>query len=658
MTKFLLSCLLFLSMNFSAQIDLGTGSTEVGEAPISTYYGYSYVQQIFTKQEINANAAGNITGLKFYLDPAMSIANSSQWIVYLGQTSKSSFTSASDWIPLSELTQVFSGTVTNNNGVIEVSFATPFPYNNTSNLVIAAEENSAGYDANNYDEAMYVYTGAPNSTIYYKNDYTDPDPASPPATDGNLANFKSVVTILGLTASSIPPCPSITYPANNATFVPLSATLTWNNSSGATGYKVSIGTTPGGTDVANQVPVTTNSYTPTTAFTPNTMLYLTVTAVGPGGESSGCMQVMFKTAPPPPTNDECATATTLTVNPDTNCGTVTPGYTIGATDSGTVPDPCYGTADDDVWYKFVATATSHKISLLNIQSIGTNVDDTDTYFQVFSGGCGALSSILCSDPPSGVVSGLTVGETYLVRVYSYNDSGSNQSFDICVGTFPPPPANDECFGAFVANTFPYTYIQNDAAGATNNSGMITACSNNDMNDGTWFSFVGDGDTFNITVTMPAGSDFDPQIGVFSGSCSALSCEATVDNAGQGGTETLSIPTLAGNTYYVNVGYYSGSSDELEGPFTIDITKGVLAASEVKSNKNAIKLYPNPFSEVLNISDAANVKSVSVSDVSGRLIKAIDNPGSELHLGELKQGIYMITLHMKDGSKQTIKTIKK
>lgn len=657
MTRFLLSCLLFLSMTLSAQIELGTGSTEVGEAPISTYYGYSYVQQIFTKQEVNANAAGNITGLKFYLDPTLSIANSSEWVVYLGHTTKTSFTSDTDWIPLSELTQVFSGTVTNANGVVEITFATPFAYNNTSNLVIAAEENSAGYDDNLYDDAMYVYPGAQNSTLYYKNDYTNPDPASPPSSDGNLVNFKSVVSILGLAPNPIPACPLITYPANNATFVPLSPTITWNNSSGATSYKVSIGTTPGGTDVANQVSVATNSYTPTTPFTPNTLLYLKITAVGTGGESSGCTELMFTSAPPPPANDECATATTLTVNPDLNCTTVTSGYTIGATDSGTVPDPCYGTPDDDVWYKFVATATTHKISLLNIQSVGTNPDDTDTYFQVFSGGCGALSSIFCSDPPSGLVTGLTVGETYWVRVYSYSDTGSNQSFDICIGTLPAPPANDECFGALAATTFPYTYAQNDGGGATNNAGMITACSN-EMNDGTWFTFVGDGDTFNITVTTPAGSDFDSQIGVYSGSCNGLSCEDTVDDTGQGQAETVSIPTLSGNTYYVNVGHYSGWSDELEGTFSINITKGVLATSDVQATKNTIKLYPNPFTDVLNISDAANVKSVAISDISGRLMKVIDNPGSELRLGELKQGMYLVTLMMKDGSKQTIKTIKK
>lgn len=656
MTKFLLSCLLFLSMTFSAQITLGSGSTDVGVAPISTYYGYSYVQQIFTKQEINANAAGNITGLKFYIDPSMSISNSSQWVVYLGLTNKTSFSSDSDWIPGAQLTQVFSGTVSNNNGVIEVVFPTPFAYNNTSNLVIAAEENSAGYDNNDYDEAMYVYNGAQNSTIYYKDDYTNPDPASPPAT-GNLVNYKSVVTIEGLASNPVPACPIVTYPANNATFIPLTPTITWNNTAGATSYKVSIGTSPGGTSIANQVSVTTNSYTPSAALAPNTTHYVKIVAVGSGGESSGCTEQMFTTAPPPPANDECATAITIPVNPNLNCGTVTAGYTIGATDSGTAPSPCYGQADDDVWFKFVATATTHKISLLNITSVGSTAGDTDTYFQVFSGGCGALSSILCSDPPSGVVSGLTVGETYLVRVYSYYGAGSNQSFNICVGTFPPPPANDACSGALSATAFPYTYAQNDGAGATNNSGIVSVCSN-EMNDGTWFTFTGDGSTFNINVTMPAGSDFDPQIGVYSGNCSALNCESTVDDGGQGGAETVSVPTLAGNTYYVNVGHYSGWSDEPEGAFTINITKNNLATSEVTANKNTIKVFPNPFRDVVNISDIAKVKSVSVTDVSGRLIRVIENPTSEIHLGELKQGVYFLMFDMKDGSKQVVKTIKK
>ncbi|WP_172277181.1 T9SS type A sorting domain-containing protein [Chryseobacterium sp. LAM-KRS1] len=84
----------------------------------------------------------------------------------------------------------------------------------------------------------------------------------------------------------------------------------------------------------------------------------------------------------------------------------------------------------------------------------------------------------------------------------------------------------------------------------------------------------------------------------------------------------------------------------------------LGTSEVANAKNTIKVYPNPFADVLNISDVSKVKSVSVSDVAGRLVKTIANPTSVLQLGELNSGMYLITLELKDGSKQTIKTIKK
>ncbi|WP_370897933.1 fibronectin type III domain-containing protein [Chryseobacterium gossypii] len=84
----------------------------------------------------------------------------------------------------------------------------------------------------------------------------------------------------------------------------------------------------------------------------------------------------------------------------------------------------------------------------------------------------------------------------------------------------------------------------------------------------------------------------------------------------------------------------------------------LATSEVSGAKNNIIVYPNPFTDVLNISDIARVKSVSVNDVAGRLVKTIVNPDSALHLSDLNSGMYLLTLEMKDGTKQTIKVIKK
>ena len=84
----------------------------------------------------------------------------------------------------------------------------------------------------------------------------------------------------------------------------------------------------------------------------------------------------------------------------------------------------------------------------------------------------------------------------------------------------------------------------------------------------------------------------------------------------------------------------------------------LATNETSVSKNTIRVYPTLFTDVLNISDAGKVKNATVINVEGRRLKAIENPGSTLHLEELKQGIYFVTLTLKDNSQQTIKVIKK
>ena len=59
------------------------------------------------------------------------------------------------------------------------------------------------------------------------------------------------------------------------------------------------------------------------------------------------------------TNDECANAITVPVNPNTSCTLTVGGTVIGATAS-TEPNTCGGTDDDDVWFQFTAT-TKHTL---------------------------------------------------------------------------------------------------------------------------------------------------------------------------------------------------------------------------------------------------------------------------------------------------------
>jgi hypothetical protein len=503
-------------MIVSAQITLGEGSTYIGGVPVNLFNNYSYSQQIYTKQEINAATAGNITGLKFYMKPSGDLNGATDWVVYLGHTSKTSFANVNEVIPVGQLTKVYSGTVDNINGVVEMTFDVPFSYNNTENLVVSVHENNP---ANGYNtEAFYVYEPEPDlgRSILFRSKNSI-DISNPPMVLGTVYYYKPVVTLMGLTPHSIPLCPSVIYPEDNENLVKLTPEIKWYPTQGTIHYKVSIGTTPGGTDVVNQQIVNTTSFTPSTSLSYDTTYYLKVVSVGAGGESSSCNVIKFKTV-------------------------------------------------------------------------------------------------------------------------------------------PPPPVNDACTGALIASV-PYSYTQLDAGGATNNNGFITVCSDG-MNDGTWFKFTGDGSIHEIKVTMPTGSSFDAKIGVYKGICDNLACVNTVDNSGAGGTETVSIPTAAGVEYYVNVGYYSATEDKPEDVFTITINNGNLGVSEISKDENNFKVYPNPFTELLNIVNAGKIKSISVSEFSGRLIKTIENPSSQLRLGDLKQGVYLLILNMKDGSKQTFKVIKK
>ncbi|TDY10182.1 hypothetical protein A8975_2596 [Meridianimaribacter flavus] len=134
-------------------------------------------------------------------------------------------------------------------------------------------------------------------------------------------------------------------------------------------------------------------------------------------------------------NDNCNGAITLTSN--TSC-TPTNGSTIGASQSTTAVNCGFtGNADDDVWFSFIATSTSHNITV----NPGT-IDDI--VVDLRSGSCNG-SSINCADntitsAETINATGLTIGNTYYIRVYSYGGNGNQGTFDICI-THPCLPGN-------------------------------------------------------------------------------------------------------------------------------------------------------------------------------------------------------------------------
>ncbi|UZT99497.1 hypothetical protein ODZ84_08010 [Chryseobacterium fluminis] len=420
MKRILLLALFFLVFAVNAQININIGSTSVGTAPVSSFFSYSYVQQIYRKQEVNAAAAGNITGLTFYLDPSAVINDSSNWSVYLGHTSKGSFLSGTDWIPIAQLTQVFSGTVNRNGNKVEVVFTTPFAYNNTDNLVVAAKENSPSIDINNFDEVFRVYSHLPNSTLYYKGDRAVVDPASPPG--GIRGGYKSAITISGLLPSATPSCPFITFPLNNAQKIALLPEFKWIAVSGATSYKLSVGTSPGATDVVNQQTVIGTSYTLTSPLNRDTSYYLKITAISGTAESSGCAEVVFKTVPPIPVNDACSGALSASAFPYTYTQNDAVSATNNSGNIAVCSVPQNTGMNDGTWFKFTGNGNQYTVKIT--MPPGSAFDPE---VAVYKGSCTHLECVDTMDNGGGgqtetLVVNTTAGTEYFVNVGAYEDT--------------------------------------------------------------------------------------------------------------------------------------------------------------------------------------------------------------------------------------------
>lgn len=204
------------------------------------------------------------------------------------------------------------------------------------------------------------------------------------------------------------------------------ADISWTNN-GSSGYEwvITAGALPDG---SNAVTSGTDANTTATGLASGTAYAVFVRAICDGVPSGWSAGVVFTTLI---TNDGCETAVTVPVNDDLLCGLTASGTISGATASG-VTTTCFGTADDDVWFTFTASATAHHISLIDITG-----STTDLYMAVWSGPCATpvLVPNSCSDPEELELAGLTAGETYYLQVYSWTDTpGQTSAFSVCIGT--------------------------------------------------------------------------------------------------------------------------------------------------------------------------------------------------------------------------------
>ena len=227
------------------------------------------------------------------------------------------------------------------------------------------------------------------------------------------------------------------------------------------------------------------------------------------------------------------------------------------------------------------------------------------------------------------LSSLTPATTYYVWVRS--NCGSSQSTWVSATAFTTlatPPANDNCSSPTPitpGNTFSQNAFVGTTVGATltSDATAVSACQTTRYAD-TWYSVVvpASGSVTVETKGVTGSSVTDTVLAAYTGSCGALNSVGCSDDEGDDNFSLLTLTNLTpGSTLLVAVWNYSSATN---GQFRFSAYDASLATAETAQVKNNLSVYPNPFIDVLNISDVKNVKSVSVLDIAGRLVKTIKN----------------------------------
>jgi len=173
-------------------ISIGGGEVSDYNVPANHYYKYGWTDMIYLKSEINT--VGNITKIRFQVDPVTSIPYTvTNQKIYMGHTTLSSFPSSTvkenaqtNYVS-SNYTLVYDGTVNWTVGWVEIVLQTPFLWNNTDNLLIKWENRNNSYT---FDEPWFYYTSKTNTVAYKVLD------ASYPTADGVRGSLRPNIKIV------------------------------------------------------------------------------------------------------------------------------------------------------------------------------------------------------------------------------------------------------------------------------------------------------------------------------------------------------------------------------------------------------------------------------------------------------------------------------
>lgn len=464
----------------------------------------------------------------------------------------------------------------------------------------------------------------------------------------------------------------------------------------------------------------------------------------------------------PPANDDIAAPTELILDLGTACGAnqLTLQSITSTTASPEVTPTCaFSTTgvSGDVWYKIVAPNPDFTLNTSNV----TGPNFFTASGELYSGTPGSLTAVgaNCGNTWPKNYTGLTVGNTYYLRIWDFNNDGTG-TFSLCgyyldcVNATATYAIVNDCvnapqffvdvdvtslgsatsltisndggapsqnvsntgivnFGPFANNT-PVVFtiandqnavctitspVQNQVACPGPNDNLcgaiglivgtastgtdynniaataevgepVPACFNSGINGSVWFSFVAPA-SGNVTVTtdIVGGTLIDTEIAVYDATgvtCSDLSTLGTAVGCDQdGGTvngapgstysSVIILPTLtAGATYYVQVDRWGTATN---GTFGLDIIDNDSLASNAFESAS-FAAYPNPVTDILNLSYSKNIDKVQVMNLLGQEVqtKAINATNAKVDMSNLASGTYLVKV-TSDNQVKTLKVVK-
>ncbi|PCJ98377.1 MAG: hypothetical protein COA50_02415 [Flavobacteriaceae bacterium] len=193
-----------------------------------------------------------------------------------------------------------------------------------------------------------------------------------------------LLTLMGLISYG-QSCPSLIYPQNGSSNIPVDATISWSNISGISGLAISLGTTPDGTDILNRrTSSSIGSYTPEVGLPDDTLIYVSLILFVPNKPPIICASQSFFTG------DVTTPPSCTTLNHPVNNETT---VSIGT----------------KIQWDYAPTATGYRLS------IGTALGSTDLLNNEDVG------NVLVYNPPTA----FPLDSEIFVQVTPYNENGDN-----------------------------------------------------------------------------------------------------------------------------------------------------------------------------------------------------------------------------------------